>query len=184
MGGWVESLGVWRPYYRRPSHSGIFFLGDVFLSGVVDLFGDPIPASRGKKGRPPHVPTAENRRFVQLSLACGHDEDAIAAALQITVRTLNRHYFHELSGKASARLKLEMKNMAAMVSQVEAGSVAAMSLLDKKMERLRLQSLSDKFTDRPAKAASQKPIGIKAAAKEAAGKVTGKFAPPAAPRLN
>lgn len=183
MGGWVKSLGGRLHLHRYPSHSGIFFLVEVFLQGVVDLFGDPVPTSRGKKGRPPHVPTAENRRFVQLCLACGHDEEGIAAALQITVRTLNRHYFHELSGKASARLKLEMKNMAAMVAQVEAGSVAAMSLLDKKMERLRLQGLSDKFTDRP-KAAAVKPIGIKAAAKEAAGKVTGKFAPPAPPRLN
>jgi hypothetical protein len=183
MGGWIKSLGGRRSLHRRSSQSEIFFLSDVFLKGVVDLFGDPVPASRGKKGRPPHVPTAENRRFVQLSLACGHDEETIAAALQVTVRTLNRHYFHELSGKASARLKLEMKNMAAMVAQVEAGSVAAMSLLDKKMERLRLEDLSGKFTDRP-KAAPAKPIGIKAAAKEAAGKVTGKFAPPAPPRLN
>lgn len=158
-------------------------MSDVFLKGVIDLFGDPVPASRGKKGRPPHVPTTENRRFVQLSLACGHNEEAIAAALQVTVKTLKRHYFHELSGKASARLRLQMKNMAAMVAQVEAGNVAAMSLLDKAMERQGLKDLSDKFTDRP-KAAATKPIGIKAAAKEAAGKVTGKFAPPAPPRLN
>lgn len=111
---------------------------DVFLEGLVDMFGDPIPASRGKKGRPPHVPTAENRRFVQLSLACGKDDAVIAAALKITERTLQRHYFHELAGRASARHRLDMKNLAAIVAEVEAGNVSAMSLLNKKVERMNL----------------------------------------------
>lgn len=51
------------------------------------------------------------------------------------MRTLNRHYFHELSGKSSARLRLEMKNMGAIIEQVEAGKVSAMGLLQKIIER-------------------------------------------------
>lgn len=117
-------------------------MGDVFLPGVVDLFGDPVPASRGKKGRPPHVPTPENRRFVQLSLACGHGEDAIAAALRITTKTLKRHYFHELSGKHQARMRLDMMAMGKLVEQVQAGNVAAMALFERKMERLRLREMA------------------------------------------
>lgn len=110
-------------------------MGDVFIPGVVDLYGDPVPASRGKKGRPPHVPTAENRKFVELALACGKDEEAIAAGLRITPATLRRHYFHELEGKRAARLRLDMKNLAAIVAAVEAGKPAAMALLDKRMKR-------------------------------------------------
>jgi hypothetical protein len=159
-------------------------MGDVFIPGLTDLFGDPVPASRGKKGRPPHIPTADFRRFVQLALACGQEEEDIAAALGIHHRTLKRHYFHELGGKRSARLRLDMKNMAAMVAQVEAGNVAAMALLEKKMERLRLAALSDRVINRSSKSEAKPPkLGKKEAAKVAAGEVKGKFAPPEAPKL-
>jgi hypothetical protein len=158
-------------------------LGDVFLDGVTDLFGDPVPASRGKKGRPPHLPTAENRRFVSLSLACGHDEDAIAAALRITVKTLTRHYFHELEGKRSARMRLDMKNMAALVTQVENGSVSAMAQLDRKIERINQKETARKYQQR-----SPDPVvapgGKKDAERAAAAKVLGKYAAPSAPTLN
>lgn len=158
-------------------------MGEVFLPGVVDLFGDPIPASRGKRGRPAHVPTAENRRFVQVSLACGYGEAVIAAALRINERTLNRHYFHELEGKRSARLRLEMKNMGKLVEQVDGGSVAAMSLLDKKLERLRLREVSDRVADRGRVEGKSEPLGKKAAARVAAAAVEGKFAPPTGPKM-
>ena len=152
----------------------------MFLPGVTDLFGDPVPKSRGKKGKPAHVPTAENRRLVQLALACGHDEAAIAAMLRITERTLARHYFHELAGKASARMRLDMKNLGAIVGQVEAGKPAAMALLDKKLERMRQRETADKYT---ARAPSAPALGKKEAAKQAAQEVSGKYAPRAAPRL-
>lgn len=157
-------------------------MDEVFLPGVSDLFGDPVPRSRGKRGKPAHVPTTENRRFVQLSLACGVEEQAIADALRITERTLKRHYFHELSGKRAARLKLDMKNMAAIVAGVEAGKPAAMALLEKKLDRLRQREVADKYAAKPAAAATG-PIGKKEAAKLAAKEVSGKYAPRAAPRL-
>lgn len=162
---------------------GFFIVGDVFLDGLVDLFGDPVPASRGRKGRPPHVPTAENRRFVSLSLACGHDEDAISAALRITTKTLNRHYFHELQGKHSARMRLDMKNMSALVGQVEAGSVSAMAQLDRKLERINQRDVSKKYQQRSPDPVVA-PRGKKDAARVAAGQVTGKYAVPTAPTLN
>lgn len=126
------------------------------------------------------MPTAENRRLVQLALACGHDEEAIAAALRITPKTLARHYFHELSGRRSARLRLEMKNLAAIVAQVEAGKPAAMALLDKKLKRIEQEELSDRYAQRPPREAAK---GKKEARRDAAAEVTGKFAPPPAPGL-
>lgn len=159
-------------------------MSDVFLPGVTDLFGDPVPRSRGKRGRPPHTPTAENRRFVQIALACGKTETEIAEALAITERTLGRHYFHELSGKRSARMRLDMKNMAAIVGQVEQGKTAAMALLEKKLERLRLAELANKVADRGRQdAPAPPPRGKKEQQLEAAVKVSGKFAPPPPPRL-
>jgi len=124
---------------------------DVFLPGVTDLWGDPVPRSRGKRGRPAHVPTAENRRFVQIALACGHDDEAIAGALGITDRTLKRHYFHELAGKRSARLRLEMKSMALIIAQAEKENVSAMALLEKKIERMRQRDLMQGKAPREAK---------------------------------
>ena len=164
-------------------HTGVFFLADVFLEGVVDLFGDPVPKSRGKRGRPAHVPTAENRRFVQIALACGHDDDAIAAALRIDVRTLSRHYFHELEGKRSARMRLDMKNMAALVAQVETGNVSAMAQLDRKLERVNQRLTANKYQQRAPEAVPA-PLGKKEAARAAAKGVTGKYAPRPAPSLN
>lgn len=152
-------------------------MDDVFLPGVTDLFGDPVPRSRGRRGKPPHVPTAENRRFVQLALACERDEEAIAAALRITSKTLRRHYFHELQGKDSAKLRLEMKNMAAIVAGVEAGKPAAMALLDKKLTKEGQRALAARYTQRVPAAT---PVGKKEAAKAAAAGVTGIYAPPPA----
>ncbi len=147
------------------------------------MFGDPVPASRGKKGRPPHVPTAENRRFVTLSLACGYDEDGIAAALRITTKTLNRHYFHELEGKLSARHRLDMKNMAAMVAKVEEGSVAAMAQLERKIERMKQEAAARKYQQRSPDPVPA-PTGKKDAERAAAAKVAGKYAAPSAPTIN
>lgn len=150
-----------------------------FLPDVTDLFGDPVPRSRGKRGKPAHVPTAENRHFVQLSLACGYSEDDIAAGLRITTKTLNRHYFHELAGKRSARHRLEMKNMAALVEQVDKGNVSAMAMLDRKIERVRQRETADKYQRQAQPAAA--PVGKKEAAKAAAKGVTGRYAPRPAP---
>lgn len=156
-------------------------MDDVFLPGVVDLFGDPVPRSRGKRGKPAHVPTAENRRFVTLSLACGRDEEEIATALRITAKTLNRHYFHELSGKRSARLRLQMKNLSAIVDQVEAGKPSAMALLARQLDKLEQRETAAKFTRAAPKDA---PLGKKEAAKAAAKDgVSGRFAPRPMPGL-
>lgn len=156
-------------------------MDDVFIAGLTDLFGDPIPKSRGGRGRPAHVPTAEFRRFVQLSLACGRDEIEIAAALRITTRTLNRHYFHELRGKASARLRLRMKNLDAILTQVEAGKPAAMALLSKEIDRLDKREAAAKY-QQPAPGSTKEPfVGVKESRKVAAAQVKGKFAPPAPP---
>lgn len=156
-------------------------MGEVFFRDEADLFGDPVPIARGRKGRPAHVPTAENRRFVQLSLVCGHAETDIAADLRISTATLRRHYFHELGGKRSARRRLEMKNLGLIVAGAEAGKTAAQALLAKQIDKLRKRELADQY-QAPAPAPEQ--IGKKEAKRRAAQEVTGLYAPLPQPLLN
>jgi hypothetical protein len=156
-------------------------LGDVFLPGVVDLFGDPVPRSRGKRGRPPHVPSTESRHFVTIALVCGRSDAEIAAALRITERTLQRHYFHELGDRHTARMKTEMKLWAHIVKGVEAGSVAAMALLSKKLERVEHQELAQRAAHTPKRAAAEKP-GKKASRQAAAEGIAGLYQPRTPPK--
>lgn len=158
-------------------------MDDVFLDGVVDLFGDPVPRSRGKKGRPAHVPTEANRRMVQLALATGKDEERIAAMLRIKVPTLRRHYHHELAGKAVARDMLDMKNLAGIVAQVEAGKTAAMALLAKRLDKLHQRETAERYQAREPKPAGSGYVSKKKAERDAAKEVGGKYAPRPQPQL-
>lgn len=63
---------------------------------AVDLLGDPIDPHHGCRGRPRHIPTAERRRQARELRAAGASQEAIAAALGITIPTLTRHYRREI----------------------------------------------------------------------------------------
>ncbi|MFZ3483900.1 hypothetical protein [Sphingomonas sp. 3-13AW] len=101
----------------------------------LDLLGDPIPEGFGKRGRPPHAPTDENRRKVILLAAFDKNEAQIAAALGISEPTLKKHYFRELRSRLEARLRLEGKLLSAMAREVDAGNVSAMDKLFKRLDR-------------------------------------------------
>jgi hypothetical protein len=104
---------------------------------LLDLLGDPIPANRGKRGRPAHVVTAQNRQKVELLLGVGEHEDTIAECLRITLPTLRKHYFFELEVKRVARVRLKAKTLEAISAQIGQGNVSAMALMDKIIERER-----------------------------------------------
>ena len=101
----------------------------------LDLLGDPIPEGMGKRGRPPHLVTLENRRKVMMLAAFDRNELQIAAALSISVPTLKKHYFRELRSRLEARQRLEGKALYALVDQVEKGNAAAIALLFKRFDR-------------------------------------------------
>lgn len=105
---------------------------------MVDLFGDPVPLNRGRKGRPEHVPTAENRTFVTVMLAVGEKPEAIAAAVVpggISMPTLRKHYFSELAGRKSARLRVKGKLLAKWIEQAMDGNVGAGKLIAAELAR-------------------------------------------------
>lgn len=134
----------------------------------VDLFGDPVPANWGERGRPEHVASEQNRRKVSMLLALGWSNARIAAALFITQPTLRKHYFSELKFRDVARDRLDTTIAMRLWAGVEEGNVGAIREFRKLLER------NDLMVGRPngstAKPAAPKlpVIGKKDAAREAA----------------
>jgi hypothetical protein len=158
----------------------IFFVAEWDL----DLLGDPVPPGFGKRGRPQHMPTVENRKKVILLAAFDRNEDQIAAALSVSVPTLKKHYFRELRARLEARQRLEGKLLLSLIDQVEKGNVSAANNLYARLDRHDRHLLAGMVADRGRPATPSQPAkGKKAQQREAAGKVQGKFAPPPAPRL-
>jgi hypothetical protein len=95
------------------------------MGEVFDLFGDPVPANWGKRGRPEHIPSQKNRNRVSLLLAMGWSNARIAAALLVTLPTLRKHYFSELRFREVARDRLDAGVAEKLWEGVQAGNVGA-----------------------------------------------------------
>lgn len=105
------------------------------MSEIVDLFGDPVPANWGERGRPEHLATQQNRNRVSMLVALGWSNKRIAAALFITLPTLRKHYFSELRFREVARDRLDAALAMKLWDQVQAGNVGAMKEFQKFVER-------------------------------------------------
>lgn len=131
----------------------------------LDLLGDPIPPGFGKRGRPQHVPTDENRRKVMVLAAFDKNEEQIASALSITPPTLRKHYFRELRARLEARQRLEGKLLAALMTEVDKGNVSAIDKVYKRLDRHDLATGMAPSAVRPKKAAKKgkKELAVEAA---------------------
>jgi hypothetical protein len=105
------------------------------MAEIFDLFGDPVPANWGGRGRPQHIPTQEYRNKVKLLLAFGWNNERIARAIGITEPTLRKHYFSELKFRNEHRDRMSASLAARLWKEVEAGSVSAMKEFQKLVER-------------------------------------------------
>lgn len=105
------------------------------MDEIFDLFGDPVPANRGRRGRPQHIPTQENRNKVSMMLAWGWSNERIAAVLRCTLPTLRKHYFSELKFREVARDRLTMEHASMLWRLGKDGNVAALREFDRVMER-------------------------------------------------
>lgn len=95
------------------------------MSEILDLFGDPVPANWGQRGRPEHIASQKNRNRVSMLVALGWSNKRIAAALLVTLPTLRKHYFSELKFRDVARDRLNA-NLATQLWQLFMdGNVAA-----------------------------------------------------------
>jgi hypothetical protein len=95
------------------------------MDQIFDLFGDPVPANWGQRGRPGHIPTQQNRNRVSMLVALGWSNPRIASALLVTVPTLRKHYFSELKYRDVARDRLEAGIAMKLWEGVQAGRVPA-----------------------------------------------------------
>lgn len=141
-----------------------FFLVGENLEPRFDLFGDPVPANWGKRGRPQHVPTDVNRSKVSMFLALGWSNERIAAALFVTLPTLRKHYFSELKFRAVARDRLEGAIAMKLWAGVQDGNVGAIREFRRLLERNDLMIP----TPRGSEAKAPAPVGKKEAARQAA----------------
>lgn len=139
------------------------------FSREYDLFGDPVAAGHGGKGRPEHVPTRENRNKIMLLLALDWKRKDIAAALDITQPTLRKHYFSELRLSRQARARLNATRLKILWDQARQGSVAAVRAFGELMDRLdRTEFARSPAALRKAEPPPQDAGGKKAVLKEAA----------------
>lgn len=95
------------------------------MSEIFDLFGDPVPANWGQRGRPEHVASQQNRNRVSMLVALGWSNVRIAQAMLITLPTLRKHYFSELKFREVARDRLNANLATKLWALFMEGNVAA-----------------------------------------------------------
>lgn len=126
--------------------------------------------------------TEEKRKIVMQLLAFDWSLEKIAAALSITPPTLRKNYFRELRVREEARARLDAKLLNALMKQVEAGNVSAIDKFFTRLDKHDLSKVSDRVANRQANERSAR-LGKKELQTKTAGEITGKYAPPQAPRL-
>lgn len=84
----------------------------------------PPVKSKGKVGRPPHVPADKDRLLVRLLTAGGIHQDRIAVALDIPERTLKRHYKREIK---MGQTEIDAQSVGALVSAMQRGGKEAVA---------------------------------------------------------
>ncbi len=136
------------------------------MAEILDLFGDPVPANWGQRGRPEHIATKKNRNRVSMLVAMGWSNKRIAAALFVTLPTLRKHYFSELKFRDVARDRLNATMATKLWDLFLSGNVAAGKEFRDFVEKNDLMLYGQ--TAQPAKAEKPAKLGKKEAAVAAA----------------
>jgi hypothetical protein len=102
---------------------------------VFDLFGNPWVDQPRKRGRPPHEVTVKTRKRVSMLVALGWTNPRIALTIGVTLKTLHKHYFHELAQRDAARDRLEARRLELAWELAEGGNVGAFREFAKLLER-------------------------------------------------
>ena len=135
------------------------------MAEILDLFGEPVPANWGERGRPQHIASQQNRNRVSMLVALGWSNIRIAAALFITLPTLRKHYFSELKFRDVARDRLNATMATKLWDLFMSGNVAAGKEFRDFVEKNDLMLYGQ--TERPAASKAPK-LGKKEAALAAA----------------
>lgn len=148
-----------------------------------DLFGNPVRAGRGQRGRPAFEVTPEIRNKIKLGLALGWSNERIARGVAVSAATLKRYFRAELKCRDMARDQLDLRRFELAMAEANKGNVGALKELGKMLERndqmlagRKFQDAQDGTPDRAGKAdapRAEKPLGKKEAAQLAAETVGG-----------
>jgi hypothetical protein len=129
-----------------------------------DLLGDPIPEGFGKRGRPQHIPTQENRSKVIVLMAVGWPDQRIANALAITPPTLRKHYFRELRARDEARDRVAAGRLARLWAEGQKGNVGALKEFGRLFDQAEAARTAKEYGDEsPAERLGKKEAARKAA---------------------
>lgn len=146
----------------------------------VDLFGDAVQPRKEGRGRPEHVWSKENSNKVLLGFARGLTVKEAATAIGVSVPTLRKHYFSEVAQREAAAIRFEMVQLTRLNETAKGGSVAAEKELARRIEKARLDLLSDQVS-RGAKPPKPERLGKKATIAKEAAEMQGQYETPAPP---
>jgi hypothetical protein len=146
----------------------------------VDLFGDTVIPPKEGRGRPEHTRTLANSNKVLLAFARGMTVKQAAMGIGVSVPTLRKHYSSEVAQREAAAIRFEMVQLNRLNEGAKAGSVSAEKELGRRLDKAKLDALSDRVSNhaRPPKPERR---GKKEIAQADAESLRGRFEPPAPP---
>ncbi|MNU34510.1 hypothetical protein D3C71_230930 [compost metagenome] len=144
---------------------------------LTDLWGDPWTPPKDRRGRKSHRWLKQVAENVAVLKASGLTVELIASRIGLSEPTLRKYYFRELdegAGLAQAVLN------EAMWKKALAGNVGAARYIREEFGKGDVKTAANRVRER-----EQAPValGKKEERKAAAGRVSGRFATPAAPKL-
>lgn len=143
---------------------------------VFDLFGNPVRAGKGGRGRPPFEATEKERNKVKLLLSVGWSNQRIANALAVSLATLKRYFRAELKVRDQMQDRMEAARLQRAYDLADGGNVGAMRQLDRLIEKQHLAGIAKRIgaaqtgadDDDSEEAAPRRKLGKKEAAQNAA----------------
>lgn len=111
----------------------------------ITLFGEWEIKPNGKRGRPKHEATDENRNRIVMFLSFGWTNERIAGALDITQPTMRRYYFSELKLRDVANDRLKAARFSMLFSQMGKGNIGAHREFDRLAEREMVMLANSRF---------------------------------------
>lgn len=149
-----------------------------------DIFGNPIEVADAKLGRPVHEVTEENIIFVMVLLAAGATNKEVADTLGVSIPTLRKHYLHLVKRRDLMLDRLRTKLRVTQIQQGLGGNASALNAALNMLERVRTEQADRRVKGREKTASpATARLGKKEEKRQAAARVTGKFAPPSGPQL-
>lgn len=102
----------------------------------TDLFGNPVRASKGARGRPALEISDHDRDMVEAALARGWSNQRMADAVGMSTASLKRYFRAALKQRDSMRDKLELAANAKLIrAAIKDGNMSAMKQLREMLDR-------------------------------------------------